>query len=276
MSSHICAWMPAVFAFSVTVQAARGEPDSIARDSAPPPAHAVTAQPEAQVVNNDSVIPRRNSDSGGTGIVRRGTPVRASDWLSWLITLPLCLILLAIAMRGRWRGAARGPRGAQAVTILSRTPLAGRQSLVMARFGQRVLLLGVSPDRVTLITQASDPLEVATLLGTSHAGTMASASNEFDRIVEEATESYSQAAGDMELAGNAPESEPPAHTARTDPPTAVPPRKNGARSRAARVARVDADRSAAAGEETNVADVTRLQMRELSEHMRQFASGTAA
>jgi flagellar biogenesis protein FliO len=53
----------------------------------------------------------------------------------------------------------------EVVEVLGRSPLAGRQHMHVIRFGNRLLLVAVSPDGAETLAEVSDPAEVDRLAG---------------------------------------------------------------------------------------------------------------
>jgi len=89
-------------------------------------------------------------------------------WRFW-DALPLLAVLamigaIALVLK-RFMPARRLLTGAGVLDIVARTPLSGKQSLVLVKMGRRLILLGISPDRVRALDVVDDPDQVATLLG---------------------------------------------------------------------------------------------------------------
>lgn len=117
----------------------------------------------------------------GAGVIRRGTerranaatgdraPGRASAATSGLrIWLPLAVVLVVIVALA-WAARRLFPRmgragGDGAITVLSRCVLSPKQSLCLVRLGRRVVLVGLTPDRINTLAEISDPDEAALLI----------------------------------------------------------------------------------------------------------------
>jgi flagellar biogenesis protein FliO len=78
------------------------------------------------------------------------------------IVLGLFLLVVLVVRRGMPRGGVALPR--DAVQLLGRAPLVGRQQLLLVRCGNKLLLLSVSATSATTLTEITDPAEVERLL----------------------------------------------------------------------------------------------------------------
>lgn len=97
----------------------------------------------------------RRSSSGGI--------TRLSDFLPLLAVL--VLIFAGVLAVKRFMPSRRLVSGAGVMEILARLPLTGKQSLVLVKLGQRLVLVGVSPERVNTVCIVDDPEQVALLIG---------------------------------------------------------------------------------------------------------------
>ncbi|MCA9244729.1 MAG: flagellar biosynthetic protein FliO, partial [Phycisphaerales bacterium] len=92
------------------------------------------------------------------------------------------IVLLAWGYRavanGRGVGLTVGGR-AGLIEVVSRTSLSSRHTACLVRIGQRLVLVGVSADRVTPLDVISDPDAVATLLGQAQRDKADSATRQF-------------------------------------------------------------------------------------------------
>jgi flagellar biogenesis protein FliO len=78
------------------------------------------------------------------------------------IVLGLFLLVVMVVRRGMPKTAAQLPR--EAVQLLGRAPLVGRQYLHLVRCGNKLLLLSVSAGSSTTLTEITDPEEVERLV----------------------------------------------------------------------------------------------------------------
>lgn len=147
------------------------EPDSRATESRPivRSAAPVGAQHPVSHAEGDStshpVIPR---ESEGKSLSRDS---RVTAGLSWRDGLPLVLVLgliagMALLLR-RFLPNRRLLTGSGAIEVVARTVLSSKQQLVLVKVGRRLVLLGVSAERINPLSEVVDPDEVAVLMGTA-------------------------------------------------------------------------------------------------------------
>jgi flagellar biogenesis protein FliO len=79
------------------------------------------------------------------------------------IVLGLFLLVVLVVRRGMPKNAAILPR--EAVEVLGRAPLVGKQQVHLVRCGNKILLLCASTASVTTLTEITDPAEVDRLTG---------------------------------------------------------------------------------------------------------------
>lgn len=139
---------------------------------------------------------------GGAG-VRRGAAAASnrptsSLWL-WLQTAGILAVVLAAMwlvlkwLRKAGFGGTFGGSNA-AVQVVSRGYLSSKHQMVLVRFGGRVLLVGVAPQNVSVLSEITDPAEVAQVLARSESAKDTSASREFEQVIREASAEYDQTA----------------------------------------------------------------------------------
>jgi flagellar biosynthetic protein FliO len=87
----------------------------------------------------------------------------ASDFLP--LAVVLALVALAAWVVKRYLPARRLVTGSGALEIMARLPLTPKQSLVLVKMGGRMVLVGVSPERVNTVCVVDDPEQVAELVG---------------------------------------------------------------------------------------------------------------
>ena len=94
-------------------------------------------------------------------------------------------IVLGLFLLVVWTVRRTAPRGAgwlppEAVEVLGRVPLAGRQQAHLVRCGNKIVLLSVTPGGVETLTEITDPMEVDRLESICrHGGTAASPLKQF-------------------------------------------------------------------------------------------------
>lgn len=117
----------------------------------------------------------------GAGVIRRGADRRASaatgdrapggasaSVSALRMWLPLAFVLVIIVALA-WAARRLFPRvgrigGEGAITVLSRCALSPKQSLCLVRLGRRIVLLGMTPDRINPLAEITDPDEAARLI----------------------------------------------------------------------------------------------------------------
>jgi flagellar biogenesis protein FliO len=89
-----------------------------------------------------------------------------SPSLFWLLPLlaVLAVIFIATMVARRWLPGVRQMTGGGVIHILTRRYLSSKQSLCLVRLGQRVVLLGVTPERITALANIDDSQEVASMV----------------------------------------------------------------------------------------------------------------
>jgi flagellar biogenesis protein FliO len=85
----------------------------------------------------------------------------------------------------RINGGMASPLPKEALEVLGRAPLAGRQQMQLVRVGRKLVLLAVSPTGAETLTEISDPAEVEHLLGLCHRGQSASATAAFREALQQ-------------------------------------------------------------------------------------------
>jgi len=134
---------------------------------------AVETPPAGDRAEADSGLILHRAPPPGTsapnGVVGQGGRLRESGGPSWRHMAPLLLVLgliglIAYVIR-RCTPVRRMLTGAGVVDVVARTPISTKQSLVLVRMGQRLVLVGVCPDRLSALAEVDDPDEVAAVLG---------------------------------------------------------------------------------------------------------------
>ncbi|MGB9623526.1 MAG: flagellar biosynthetic protein FliO [Phycisphaerae bacterium] len=152
----------------------------VANRSPGPGAASPSAVPAGEAGFEDRPVERRGGrvsrPADGAGSVTAGGTAGAasSGWFGrvqglWPLAVVLALIgaLALLAKRilpNRWQG---GPGARGMVEILGRQHLSARQSVALLRVGRRVVVIGMTPDKLTHLGTITDPDEVAELVGRS-------------------------------------------------------------------------------------------------------------
>ena len=137
------------------------------------------------------------------------TVARAGETGSWSLRdfLPLAsvvaLILIAAWVVKRSMPARRLLTGSGVLEIVARTPLSGKQTLVLVRMGPGLLLLGATPDRISRLGSVKDPEQVALMLGEIESTKPGSISETFTRSFNDESLAYSPEATGQDQAARA-------------------------------------------------------------------------
>jgi flagellar biogenesis protein FliO len=99
------------------------------------------------------------------------------------IVLGLFLLVVWVVRRGMPKNASLLPR--EAVEMLGRAALVGRQQVHLLRCGNKILLLSVSPTSVETLTEITDPEEVDRLAGICQQGSLRGATSSFRQIFQQ-------------------------------------------------------------------------------------------
>lgn len=108
----------------------------------------------------DEKLPPPNDDGDGTG-----------DAWPWVRTLLALAVVVALVLLARWlfrsaeaRGIALAGRKHGPLRVVARAALAGRYQLFLVRLGERLVLVGASPQQLTTLSEVTDPAECDRLL----------------------------------------------------------------------------------------------------------------
>jgi len=117
----------------------------------------------------------------------RSTPVAPSSTLAILTMFGSLAVVLGLFLGLMWflrRGLPKGTRqlSGEVVEVLGRAPLAGRQQMHLIRFGNRLLLVSVTPGGAETLAEITDPVEVDRLAGICQQGHVHSTTNTFRQI----------------------------------------------------------------------------------------------
>ena len=127
--------------------------------------------PEEEVIQ-DGVMPNQETAIGRTiprSTREQAAPGGVAPWYrSPYVSLSAIIIVIFALSRlfKRYVPAVRTP-ASRAISVIGRTTISAKQSVVLLHVGRRVVLLSVSPDSMRLITDFTDPQDVAILLGKS-------------------------------------------------------------------------------------------------------------
>lgn len=104
--------------------------------------------------------------------------------MAWPMLVVLFVISVCVYAFKRWMPRSSRPGGGDAVKILARHYLSSKQSLCLVRTGRRVVLVGITPDRISTLTEVTDAEEVASLVGSAERASPSSFTKMFARLTE--------------------------------------------------------------------------------------------
>lgn len=140
------------------------ESDAVATPAERSPAQAAASDPGREPLR---LAPRSKQAGGSTAT--RAKPLNSSQTLGTVggsLALVLGIFLLFAWLLRKHMPAGAAPLPKEAVEMLGRAPLLGRQQLSLLRVGNKLVLLAVSPLGGTeAITEITDPAEVDRLIG---------------------------------------------------------------------------------------------------------------
>jgi flagellar biogenesis protein FliO len=168
-------------------QQAEDAPDSAERTDRA----AANGTPEQESVT-ESVILRRPSPPHGARRTVGATEGRLTPWYrTGLGALGIVLALIAVAVYAvrRWVPAARITDGG-ALRVIARAGLSPKHGLALIQVGRRLVLIGISGDRMTGLSEVTDPDEVAELLAQPAAGGRRQSSELFGDLLRQEARSY--------------------------------------------------------------------------------------
>jgi flagellar protein FliO/FliZ len=124
----------------------------------------------AQTTRQASVFddqPIRRTPAANTAQAATPAPTFDFDWSRLVLAMGVVigLILLMRFVVGKMYPGVGANKGARAVRVLSRSPIAPKQQVLLLQVGRRVIVVGDSAGTLTTLSEISDGDEVATLLG---------------------------------------------------------------------------------------------------------------
>ena len=123
------------------------------------------AEPISRPIKTRSSIkrPKPIKQSAGTGV----------QWYrNGFVALAAVLLLIAIVAWGMKRFGPRAQLGSSAIRILSRSHLSPKQSVALIRVSNRVMLVGITPDRISHLTTFDDPAGVDVMTASTNANAL--------------------------------------------------------------------------------------------------------
>ncbi len=160
-----------------------------------PPALNSTAPDDAIATwLSDNVSP----DQGRTHLLRRDRPIgagpspeqtRAADLagvgalqLLWPLGLVLALIVVAALAWRKWSPRSKRFGAGGVINVLASHYLSPKQSLCLVRLGRRMLLIGVTPERISTVAEIQQPQEASEILAAVERARPSSFTSVFTRL----------------------------------------------------------------------------------------------
>lgn len=148
---------------------------------------------EQPLVRRASDLSRRDdAEKPGTASIR--LPKTGLIETFWPMLAVLGLIVACVAAVRKWLPQTTRISGGNAVNILARQYLSSKQSLCLVKVGKRVVLVGVTPEAMSSLTEIDDPEEIASLAATLQRGK----GDSFSSALEKQGFDSNDAAADLE------------------------------------------------------------------------------
>ncbi len=141
-----------------------------------------TAKPKAS-----HTLQRREARDGKRVAPNNHRSASTVDMFDMVWPLGIVLVLVSLCVWGlrKWMPKSVRFGGGDTIRILSRKYLSGKQSLCLARIGRRVVLIGVTPDRISAISEITEPEEVASLVAAVERGRPDSFTSTFNNMSDQ-------------------------------------------------------------------------------------------
>lgn len=144
------------------------------------------------IPKNDEPLLRRpskmshSSEHGTSGVGGIQLPKTSLFDTFWPMLVVLGIIVACGAAVKKWLPQATRVSGGSAVNILARQYVSSKQSLCLVKVGKRVVLVGVTPEAMTTLTEIVDSEEIASLAASLNRGKSGSFSAALSRQSVEA------------------------------------------------------------------------------------------
>lgn len=157
----------------ICVTHARADAPPVSTDAQPDAVASWVERTVAEPESESKIVRRRGHKEPAIAKVAKadyGAGLTNVATLVWpLIAVLVTIGLLAMLARKWMSGTARfSPDGV--IRLLARQYLSNKQSLALVRVGQRLVLLGLTPDRVSSLCEIRDPEEVSALVAAAQRG----------------------------------------------------------------------------------------------------------
>jgi flagellar biogenesis protein FliO len=144
--------------------------------------------PSARATNDNLASSNGHSNAGPRKLVDFGIPMQSIYTVATALAIAIgAFLLFAWALRGSSRGA-RGRRGmlpSDAVSVLGRVALTGKQMAELLRVGNKLVLVAITPAGAETITEVTDPVEVDRLMGICRQTDRFSTTKAFEQVFQQ-------------------------------------------------------------------------------------------
>lgn len=142
------------------------------------------------VRRDDRLLPRL---AGKSSVAQAATVKAGSNWTGWMgwwkSLLPLLIVLVligamaALVKRYAPQRLRANLAGGGVIDMIARQHLTPKQSVALLKIGRRIVVVGMTPDRITRLDTIEDSEEVAELIGRAGSSRPDSLSSSFQREV---------------------------------------------------------------------------------------------
>ena len=164
-----------IFAASLCA-AAQSAPFAVAEE----PAAAEPAVTEQPVLQRHAA--RKTTTAGRQDTARQLQKQTSAFDMLWPLCIVLGIVVLCVLAVRKWMPQAGRLGGSDAIRLLGRHHLSGKQSLCLVKFGPRAVLLGVTNERISALSEVADPEEVASLVAAAERGRPGSFTSMFSKF----------------------------------------------------------------------------------------------
>jgi len=174
------------------------EADTAVTDTARAERPTVSPSPSSETpTGNEALEVKRPRSHKPLRIVSQDQPVaetKATGGWPYVDMLPLLavlgLIVAAAVMLKRFMPAQTLATGSGALKIMARTTVSPKQNLMLVKLGGRLVLIGVSPERMNTLVTVEEPEEVASVLGQIESQRSGSMTQTFLRSFQDEKQAY--------------------------------------------------------------------------------------
>jgi flagellar protein FliO/FliZ len=152
---------------------------------------ATAIEPIEHVMSGDSarpplkLSPRGSASGRSLAASSPATPSTAIGTVASSLAVVIGLLLVVAWVSRRFAPPGAAPLPQQAIELLGRQSLGGKQNLQLLRVGNKLLLIALSPGGAQTLTEITDPVEVEHLAGLCRRTKSDSASAAFSRVLSQ-------------------------------------------------------------------------------------------